>query len=74
MSGQNFPSLPAAAPMSAKDVSENLKPLVAVISPTRRSWFTHADMPSASFGAGMLLQANADGYLFVTARHVIDGP
>jgi S1-C subfamily serine protease len=69
-----FPSLPAAAPMSAKDVSEKLKPLVAVISPTQRSWFTHADMPSASFGAGMLLQANADGYLFVTARHVIDGP
>ena len=31
-------------------------------------------MPSAGFGAGTLLQANAEGYLFVTARHVIDGP
>jgi S1-C subfamily serine protease len=30
-------------------------------------------MPLASFGAGALLQASADGYLFVTARHVIDG-
>jgi S1-C subfamily serine protease len=69
-----FPSLPTAAPMSAKDVSETLKPLVAVISPAARSWFTKAEMPSASFGAGTLLQANADGYLFVTARHVIDGP
>ena len=68
-----FPSLPTTTPMSAIDVSETLKPLVAVISPAARSWFTHAEMPSASFGAGTLLQANADGYLFVTARHVIDG-
>jgi hypothetical protein len=69
-----FPSLPAATVMSPKDVSENLKPLVAVISPTLRSWLTHQEMPSGSFGAGMLLQANAEGYLFVTAHHVIDGP
>jgi serine protease Do len=60
--------------MSAKDVSEKLKPLVAVITPGERSWLTHAEMPSASFGAGMLLQANAEGYLFVTAHHVLDGP
>jgi S1-C subfamily serine protease len=60
--------------MSARDVSEKLKPLVAVISPSRRSWFTHEEMPMTSFGAGTLLQANADGYLFVTARHVLDGP
>jgi len=70
----DFPSLPAVAALSAKDVSEKLKPLVAVISPAQRSWLTHAEMPSAAFGAGMLLQANADGYLFVTARHVLDGP
>src|SRR4029077_14681299 len=31
----SFPNLPAAAPMSAKEVSEKLKPLVAVISPSR---------------------------------------
>ena len=68
-----FPLLPTAEPMSAKDVAEKLKPLVAVISPAARSWFTHVEMPSASFGAGTLLQATADGYLFVTARHVIDG-
>jgi S1-C subfamily serine protease len=70
----DFPHLPATVPMSAKDVSENLKPLVAVISPAGRSWLTHQEMPTAGFGAGMLLQANAEGYLFVTARHVLDGP
>jgi len=71
---QIFPGLPTAAPMSAKDVSEKLKPLVAVISPARRSWLTHEEMPTASFGAGTLLQATTEGYLFVTARHVLDGP
>jgi S1-C subfamily serine protease len=69
-----FPSLPTTAPMSAREVSEKLKPLVAVISPARRSWLTHAEMPSAGFGAGTLLEANSEGYLFITARHVIDGP
>jgi S1-C subfamily serine protease len=69
-----FPSLPTAGAMSARDVSEKLKPLAAVISPAQRSWLTHQLMPSAGFGAGTLLQANAEGYLFVTARHVIDGP
>jgi S1-C subfamily serine protease len=70
----SFPLLPSASAMSAREVSEKLKPLVAVISPARRSWFTHEEMPSASFGAGTLLQATPEGYLFVTARHVIDGP
>jgi S1-C subfamily serine protease len=71
---KDFPSLPNSIAMSAKDVSEKLKPLVAVISPGQRSWLTHEELPSASFGAGMLLQANAAGYLFVTAHHVVDGP
>ena len=71
MSAQTPPSFPAAVPMSAKEVSEKLKPLVAVITPGQQSWLTHQEMPSASFGAGMLLQANSHGYLFVTAHHVI---
>lgn len=71
---KDFPQLPAVIAMTARDVSEKLKPLVAVISPGQRSWLTHEVMPSSSFGAGMLLQANADGYLFVTAHHVVDGP
>lgn len=70
----DFPNLPTLNPMTATDVSEKLKPLVAVINPGQRSWLTHQEIPSGSFGAGMLLQANAQGYLFVTAHHVIDGP
>lgn len=70
----DFPKLPVLAAMSAKDISEKLKPLVAVINPGQRSWLTRQEMPSANFGAGMLLQANAEGYLFITAHHVIDGP
>ncbi len=69
----DFPHLPAATPMSAKDVSQELKPLVAVIAPTHRSWFHDRDIASGSFGAGALLQATSAGYLFVTARHVMSG-
>jgi len=67
-----FPVLPSTAPFSASQVSEKLKPLVSVISPTRRTWFTHQAAPSGSFGAGTLLQAGPEGYLFATARHVVD--
>jgi hypothetical protein len=67
-----FPALPTAATMTAKDVSEKLKPLVTVISPARRSWFTKNEGPSAGFGAGALLEAGPEGYLIWTARHVID--
>lgn len=70
----DFPLLPTTVPMSAKEVSQSLKPLVAVISPARRSWLTHQELPAASLGAGTLLQANDQGYLFLTARHVVDGP
>ena len=70
----DFPRLPATLPMSAKDVSQSLKPLVAVISPSHRSWLTNRELSTASFGAGTLLQASDEGYLFLTARHVVDGP
>jgi S1-C subfamily serine protease len=69
----SFPTLPAAVSMTAKDVAEKLKPLVAVIAPVRRSWFTHENVPAGSLGAGVLLQADANGYTFLTARHVVDG-
>lgn len=70
----DFPHVPSSAPMSAREVSQNLKSLVAVIAPLRRSWLNHQEMAAASFGAGTLLQANEQGYLFITARHVLDGP
>lgn len=69
----NFPSLPVPVAMNARAASENLKPLVAVIAPSRRSWLSHQLIPTTSLGAGVLLHANAEGYLFVTARHVLDG-
>jgi len=73
LDGKNiFPSLPSATPMTARDVAEELKPLVAVISPAQRTWFSRNEMPSSGFGAGVLLKAGPEGYLILTARHVID--
>lgn len=68
-----FPALPTQSELNAEAVSEQLKSLVTVVTPVRQSWFSHIDGPSNVFGAGVLLQANDDGYLIATARHVVDG-
>ena len=44
-----FPALPSGKGLTATDVSQQLKPLVAVISPARRTWFSHNEMPSNGF-------------------------
>lgn len=69
----DYPQLPSATPMSGADVSAKLKPLVAVITESRRLWFSHQETSSGSLGAGILLRANSSGYLFATAHHVVDG-
>jgi len=66
-----YPTLPAAKDLSGADASTELKPLVAVISPTAQSFFSKREVLSNSFGAGMLLLADQQGYLFATARHVV---
>lgn len=68
-----FPRLPASTPMSGTAIAAELKPLVAVITPAQRLWFSHQESPSGILGAGILLQADDKGYLFATARHVVDG-
>src|SRR5690349_11800924 len=67
----DFPTLPTTKDLGGADASSELKPLVAVISPTAQSLFSKREVLSNSFGAGMLLEANDQGYLFATARHVI---
>lgn len=66
-----FPKLPSLPALNGAEVSEALKPLVVVVSPAARFWFARQESPSSSFGAGALLEADSDGYLFVTARHVV---
>ena len=66
-----FPKLPSVSELSGAEVSRELKPLVAVISPAAKLWFGRQEGPANSFGAGALLAADSSGYLFVTARHVI---
>ncbi|HVO58673.1 MAG TPA: serine protease [Dongiaceae bacterium] len=67
----DYPALPAAADLNGADASRELKPLVAVIAPTAKSYFSKRETLSNSFGAGLLLAATEKGYLFATARHVI---
>jgi len=66
-----FPRLPSLTVMSGAEVSQELKPLVVVISPAAKVWFGRQEGPANSFGAGALLGVDSSGYLFVTARHVV---
>jgi len=65
-----YPELPAKKVLSSSDVSEQLKPLVVVVSPATRTW-NHQEIASPEFGAGALLFADKTGYLFATANHVV---
>jgi len=67
----DFPALSANTVLSSADVSRELKSLVIVVSPTVTSSWNHQEVPGSSFGAGMLLEADKDGYLFATANHVV---
>lgn len=67
-----FPALPSAAVLGGSEVSQELKPLVMIVSPAVKPWIGES-MASSSFGAGALLEANDDGYLIATARHVVGG-
>ena len=69
----SFPLLPSPEKMTGTALAESLKPLVMVATPVQRRWFGTADAPSGLTGAALLLEANASGYLFATARHVADG-
>jgi S1-C subfamily serine protease len=66
-----FLSLPAKTPLTSSDASEQLKPLVIIVSPTMRLW-NHQEVASPQFGAGALLFADKSGYLFATANHVVN--
>ena len=69
---EKFPLLPSADAMNSVVISQEMKPMVVVVTPARNNWFTKQPMPSRSFGAGVLLNANKDGYLFATAGHVVE--
>lgn len=69
----HFPALPTKTPMTAIEVGQTMRPLVMIASPATRRWFQPQSEPSDVLGAAVLLHADAAGYLFATARHVVDG-
>lgn len=66
---KDFPVLDAETALTSADISSKLKPLVIVVSPALTRW-NRQEIASPYFGAGALLEANEDGYLFATANHV----
>lgn len=67
-----FPGFARSAPLSSAEVSSEFKPLVIIVSPAIKLW-NHQEGPGNSLGAGVLLHATHDGYLFATAAHVVRG-
>jgi len=67
-----FPQLPASAILGGESMSQQLKPLVIVVSPIEHGWFGR-EAASSTFGSGALIVADKQGYLFVTAHHVVPG-
>jgi putative serine protease PepD len=65
----DFPASSAAVLTSA-DASSKLKPLVIVVSPAVKLW-NKQETTGATMGAGVLLEATENGYLFATANHVV---
>ncbi len=65
----DFPSLASGAVLSSAEVSSKLKPLAIVVSPTVTLW-SRQEVAGPAFGAGVLLEANQEGYLYATANHV----
>lgn len=69
----DYPVLPSTEALTGREISSKLKPLVVVVTPKQERWFSKTPMLSGSLGTAFLLQANGDGYLFATARHVVEG-
>jgi len=68
----HFATLASPTALSSSDASEQLKPLVIVVSPASHLW-NHQIVASPYLGAGVLLSADKNGYLFATANHVVRG-
>ncbi len=66
----DFPALTPTATLTSADISSKFKPLVLVVSPAVKLW-SHQETAGSSLGAGVLLEATKDGYLFATANHVV---
>ncbi|MFP5236671.1 MAG: S1C family serine protease [Acidobacteriota bacterium] len=71
-SRSEFPVLPASEDLNAEQTSQELNPLVTVVSPVANRSFWGRALPGTIIGAGVILSASPQGYLIATARHVVD--
>ena len=67
-----FPSVPAVSDLTAKDIAQQLRPLVLVVhsQPPRLPFSRNRFFPTR-VGAAAVIRADADGCIAVTSRHVV---
>ena len=69
----SFPAVPSSVALSAKDIANQLRPLVLIVhSPRRRFPFSRRPLLGPRMGAAALIHANSKGCIAVTSRHVVD--
>ena len=69
----DFPSVPSALALSAKDIAKQLRPLVLVVhSPGWRLPFGRNRLLGPFMGAAVLVHADSKGCIAVTSRHVVE--
>jgi len=67
-----FPTVPAVSDLSAKEIAQQLRPLVLVVhSQPPRFRFPRNPLFPTRVGAAVVIHADADGCLAVTSRHVV---
>lgn len=67
-----FPTVPAVSELSAKEIAQQLRPLVLVVhSQPPRFRFPRNPIFPTSVGAAAVIHADADGCLAVTSGHVV---
>jgi len=67
-----FPTVPAASQLTAKEIAQQLRPLVLVVrSEPPRFPFSRNRLFPTKLGAAAVIHADADGCLAVTSRHVV---
>lgn len=67
-----FPEFPSAGPMTSIEIAARTRPLVFIVTPDLHIDPRRDALGMTQIGAGVLLMADADGFLLATNRHVIE--
>jgi S1-C subfamily serine protease len=69
---EQFPGFPTTEGMTSVEIAARTRPLVFIVTPDINIDPRHDAFGIAQIGAGVLLQADEEGFLIATNRHVVE--